>query len=130
MQRRYLRCESKRTIGFLFGIWDRMPTILFVSLRVEMLLKRQPAKIQYLAESGKLVERALRLPPDETSSTVLASTAVAVETWTSNLEIVARSSVEQVVIHSREELILLSCRVWRVQEFEPPSSRSVSPSPE
>ena len=85
-----------------------------------MLLKCQPAKIQYLAESGELVERTLRLPPDETSSTVLASTAVAVETWTSNLEIVARSSFEQVVIHSREELILLSCRVWRVQKFEPP----------
>ena len=96
-----------------------MPTILSVSLRVEMLLKRQPAKTQYLAESGKLVERTLRLPPDETSSTVRAPTAVAVETWTSNLEIVARSSFEQVVIHSREELLLLSCRVWRVQEFEP-----------
>ena len=96
-----------------------MPTILSASLRVEMLLKCQPAKIQYLAESGKLVERTLRLPPDETSSTVRAPTAVAVETWTSNLEIVARSSFEQVVIHSREELILLSCPVWRVQEFEP-----------
>ena len=45
-------------------------------------------------------------------------TAVAVETWTSNLEIVARSSFEQVVIHSREELILLSSRVWRGQELE------------
>ena len=96
-----------------------MPTILSVSLRVEMLLKCQPAKIQYLAESGKLVERTLRLPPDETSNTVRAPTAVAGETWTSNLKIVARSSFGQVVIHSREELILLSCRVWRVQEFEP-----------
>ena len=49
-----------------------MPTILSASLRVEMLLKCQPAKIQYLAESGELVERTLRLPPDETSSTVRA----------------------------------------------------------
>ena len=97
-----------------------MPTILSVSLRAEMLLKCQPAKIQYLAESGKLVERTLRLPPDETSNTGVASTAVAVETWASTLDIVARSSFEQVVIHSREELILLSCRVWRVQEFKPP----------
>ena len=61
----------------MFGIWDKMPTILSVRLRVEMLLKCQPAKIQYLAESGKLVERTLRLPPDETSNTVRAPTAVA-----------------------------------------------------
>ena len=81
-----------------------------------MLLKCQPAKIQYLAESGELVERTLRLPPDETSSTGVASTAVAAETWASTLdEIVARSSFEQVVIYSREELILLSSRVWRVR---------------
>ena len=84
-----------------------MPSILSVSLRAEMLRKCQPAKIQYLAESGELVERTLRLPPDETSSTALASTAVAVETWTSNLEIVARSSFEYLVTRGREEVSLL-----------------------
>ena len=62
----------------------------------------------------------MRLPPGETSSTGVDSTAAAVETWASALdEIVARCSFEQVVIHSREELILLSSRVWRAQEFGP-----------